>query len=233
MNGPTSPIELVEIVAAALDDLCDQLVFVGGAITGLLLTDPAAPSTSSTKDVDVIVSVTTRAEYLSVLGDRMRALSFREDIEEDAPMCRWRLGSSGIKLDLMPTDPTILGFSNRWFPEAFRTAQPCELPSGTTVRVVTGPYFLATKLEAFRSRGGDDYFGSKDIEDLVAVLHGRQEIVEEVRSGSHDVREYLADHAKILLRTSEFEASLSGHLPGEDTTRVTRRLAQIIELAPL
>lgn len=87
----TSPIELVEIVAAKLESLREEVVFVGGAITGLLLTDPAAPSPSSTKDVDVIVSVTTQSAYLGVLTSRMRELGFHEDDDEDAPICRWRL----------------------------------------------------------------------------------------------------------------------------------------------
>lgn len=160
----------------------------------------------------------------------MRALGFREDLDEDAPICRWKL-ANGIKLDLMPTDPSILGFSNRWFPDALRTAQPYELPSGITIRIVTGPYFLATKIEAFRSRGGGDYIASKDIEDLVAVLHGREEIVDEVCGASSEVQHYLAEQADELLQSYSFKESLSGHLPGEDTTLVTQRLAQIVESA--
>lgn len=229
MTRAITPIELVEIVAAALQDLRGELVFVGGAITGLLLTDPAAPSTSSTKDVDVIVSVTTRTEYLDVLSHRMRALRFREDTDEDAPICRWRL--DGIKLDLMPTDPLILGFSNRWFPEAFRNAQPHELPSGITIKVVTGPHFLATKFEAFHSRGDGDYMASKDMEDSIAVLHGRQEIVGEIAGAAVEVREYLGERADELLQNHGFEAALAGHLPGEDTTRVIRRLQRIMAAA--
>jgi hypothetical protein len=186
-----TPLALVEVVAEALHGLCGELVFVGGAITGLLLTDPAARPPSATKDVDVIVSVTTRTEYLGSLSERMRALGFREDTSEDAPLCRWRW-RDGIKLDLMPTDPTILGFSNRWFADAFIHARRCGLPSGKSIRVVTAPHFIATKLEAFLSRGGGDYMGSKDIEDLVAVLHGREEIVTDVLAASAELRAYLS-----------------------------------------
>lgn len=162
----------------------------------------------------------------------MRSLGFREDPEEDAPICRW-LFPSAIKLDLMPTDPSILGFTNRWFADALRTAQPHKLPSGTRIRIVTAPYFLATKIEAFHSRGSGDYMGSTDIEDLVAVLHGREEIVEEVRAAEYEVRRYLEEQAYVLLQTHEFVEALCGHLPGEDTTRVTDRLARISgEFAP-
>lgn len=226
MTRPITPLELVELVAVELAELRTEVVFVGGAITGLLLTDPAAPSVSSTKDVDVIISVTTRSEYLERLSRRMSALGFHNDDEEDAPICRWRL-RDGIKLDLMPTRPDIIGFSNRWFPAAFEHAQPRQVSDALTIRVVTAPYFVATKLEAFESRGKGDYMGSKDIEDVCAVLHGRAELVEEVAACAEDLRTYLADQARALLSDPEFLQSLEGHLPGENLELVTRRLAQI------
>lgn len=108
-----TPIELIEIVAGDLGAMCDDVVFVGGAIVGLLITDPAAPPISATKDVDIIVSVTSNYAYSQQLGERLRRLGFSEDSEEGAPLCRWRR-RDGIKLDVMPTDPGILGFSNRW-----------------------------------------------------------------------------------------------------------------------
>jgi hypothetical protein len=225
----TTPTQLVEIVAQALAPIGQDLVFVGGAITGFLLTDPIAPAPSSTKDVDVIVSVTTAFEYLDDLSQRMRAAGFREDTDEDAPICRWRL-RDGIKLDLMPTDPRVLGFANRWFPEAFETAQPHRLTTGLTIRIVTAPMFLATKLEAFGSRGNHDYAASKDIEDIVAVIHGREETVAEAGQASAEVRRYLAEQAAALLVNPAFAEALAGHLPGEDITRVPRRLARLADL---
>jgi hypothetical protein len=226
MSPSITPLALVELVALALHDLRSEVVFAGGAITGLLITDPAAPRVSTTKDVDVIISVTTRAEYLDGLGRRMRALGFCEDDEEDAPMCRWRM-RDGIKLDLMPTRPEVLGFSNRWFPEAFEHARTHTLNESSTIKLITAPYFLATKLEAFGSRGNGDYMGSKDIEDICAVLHGREEIVAEVAESSAKLREYLAEHARRLLQDAAFEQSLAGHLPGEDLMVVRDRLAKI------
>lgn len=229
MTDRITPIAMVELVADALRDVCDELVFVGGAITGLLITDSAALPPSSTKDVDVIVSVTTRTDYLGRLSDRMRDLGFHEDTSEDAPICRWRW-RDGIKLDLMPTDPSILGFTNRWFADAFVHARPCSLPSGKNIRVVTAPHFIATKLEAFRSRGAGDYMGSKDIEDLAAVLHGREEIMADMLTASAELRVYLCEQATELLGSRAFRQSLEGHLPGEDTTLVTQRLERIVAL---
>jgi predicted nucleotidyltransferase len=131
----------------------------------------------------------------------------------------------------MPTDPRILGFANRWFPEAFETAQPHRLANGLTIRIVTAPLLLATKLEAFSSRGNHDYAASKDMEDIVAVIHGREEVVDEANEASADVRRYLAEQAAALLANPAFAEALAGHLPGEDITRVPRRLAGLAERA--
>ena len=37
--------------------VADEMVFLGGCATGLLITDPAAPSVRVTMDVDVITEV--------------------------------------------------------------------------------------------------------------------------------------------------------------------------------
>ena len=84
-----------------------------------------------------------------------------------------------MKLDVMPTDETILGFSNRWYKPAIEAAAVVAL-DGFELRVVTTPYFIGTKLEAFRGRGKEDFYASSDLEDIITVLDGRPTVVEEV-----------------------------------------------------
>lgn len=48
-------LEILELAVAQLGPLVDDMVFVGGCATGLLLTDLAAPPIRQTRDVDVIV----------------------------------------------------------------------------------------------------------------------------------------------------------------------------------
>lgn len=50
-------IERLCLVASRLGPLREQVVFLGGATTALLVTDPAAPAPRPTKDVDVIIEV--------------------------------------------------------------------------------------------------------------------------------------------------------------------------------
>lgn len=71
----------------------------------------------------------------------------------------------------MPTDATVLVFSNRWYPAAIDRAETFHI-AGHNVRVVTPALFIATKLEAFHERGGNDVFASHDIEDIIAVVPG-------------------------------------------------------------
>ena len=56
-------VELLELAAATLGELVDEVVFVGGATVTLWITDPGAPPVRPTKDVDVVVEVTTRSEF--------------------------------------------------------------------------------------------------------------------------------------------------------------------------
>lgn len=60
-NDPN--IAMLELAARGLGPLTDDVVFLGGCATGLLITDPAVPPTRETKDVDVIVEISTRQDY--------------------------------------------------------------------------------------------------------------------------------------------------------------------------
>ncbi len=127
------------------------------------------------------------AKY-TALADRLRALGLREDVTPGAPLCRWRHGH--LIVDVMPTDATLLGLSNRWYTAAVETAQPLGI-TGHAVRVVTSALFIATKMEAFHGRGGDDVVTSHDLEAIIAVVDGRSEIVDDVAASSSDVRGWL------------------------------------------
>jgi predicted nucleotidyltransferase len=207
-----------------LGELCDEMVFLGGCTTGLLITDQASPPVRETKDIDVIVEVTTRAEYYK-LSESLRELGFKEDQSEGAPLCRWVM--EGVILDVMPTDSEILGFSNIWYATAMKEAVEISLPNAKRIKVVTAPYFLATKLEAFAGRGNGDYLLSHDLEDLISVVDGRPEIIEEVRQTNEDVKTYLAEKFKLLLDDSRFIEALPGKVPGDESSQ--SRIPVIIE----
>jgi hypothetical protein len=185
------------------------LVFVGGSTTALLITDKAAPDVRPTYDVDAIAEISSYAAYAN-FSERLRKCGFAEDAGEGAPLCRWRQKST--ILDVMPLDEKILGFSNRWYKPAMDSALVHELEPHLRLRVVTGIYFCATKLEAFAGRGKFDYQASHDLEDLIGVADGRAELVDEIVAGPKDVRAYIATEITKLLATPAFVDALPGYL---------------------
>ena len=144
-------LEILVLTVDLLGHLADEMVFLGGCATGLLITDTAALPIRVTRDVDALVQVVSRADYYQ-LSEKLRAQGFTEDMSEDAPICRWV--AEGVILDVMPMDSTILGFGNKWYASATKNAESVQLPSGKNIRMVSAPYFLITKLEAFDGRGG-------------------------------------------------------------------------------
>jgi hypothetical protein len=145
LNAQNPNIENVERIAVALNALRDDVILVGGCACGLLLSDAAAAPARVTYDVDLVAQVIGVAGYHQ-LEKQFSKLGFKRDsIAADAPICRWLF--DGIEVDLMPSDPTILGFSNPWYPLAIQTAQLHTLPSGITLRVIAAPAFMATKFE--------------------------------------------------------------------------------------
>src|SRR2546425_965703 len=124
-------LELLIVAAKLLRPVLDDLVFVGGCATGLLVTDEAAAEVRPTFDVDAIAEITSYVEY-TTFGERLHKLGFTEDASEGAPIYRWQQGE--IKLDLMPLDEKILGFSNRWYKAAMDSAQEFEIELAASLR---------------------------------------------------------------------------------------------------
>ncbi len=223
----------VELIARALGGLREQLVFVGGCAVDLLLTDAAAAPSRVTYDVDLVAQVTALPDYHK-LEEAFVELGFKRDVSKAAPICRWRFGN--LEVDLMPTDTRILGFSNRWYPLAMESAQVITLPSGTTIRLIAAPVFVATKLEAFADRGQADFLGSHDLEDIVNVLDGRPEIVEEITASPVELQRYLADRCEALRANPKFMDAVHGMIfpdesHAERVRSLTEKLRQIAQAA--
>lgn len=207
---PDASLYLLEEAAAKLDTLLERIVFVGGSTLGLLIADSGAAPVRPTIDVDVIVEITTYPEYVHMFSPKLKACGFREDTREGAPICRWICDD--LILDVMPLNEEVLGFSNQWYRGAFQEAQRVTLPSGKLIQAITAPFFLATKIEAFRGRGKRDYHESRDLEDFVSVVDGRNSIVEELFSAPLDLRAFLAKAAGELLTENRFQDALPGYL---------------------
>ncbi len=222
--GHEANVALLREVVVKLGALADSLVFVGGCATGLLVTAVRAQAVRATVDVDTVARIETIGDYHAI-ERRLEQQGFARDHSPDAPICRWVAGR--LHLDVMPSNPRVLGFSNRWYPLAIETAQPYALPDACSIRLVTAPIFVATKLEAFRDRGRGDFVASHDLEDIVTVIDGRAELIGEVASAPDALRTYLRDVLGPLVTNDRFLTALAGHLPGDGASQ--GRLPLVIE----
>ena len=236
-NNPN--LAILELVARALGPVCDDVIFVGGCATGLLLTQERPDRIRITEDVDIVAQALTVHDYHAI-EKRVRAQGFNNDMRPDAPICRWVY--KNVTLDLMPTVKDILGFANRWYPLALKTAQLVTLPSGKTIKLIAAPVFIGTKLEAFKDRGKDvngkpDFLGSHDLEDIITVIDRRLGLLGECRAAAPELRAYLATEFKALFANPEFEQALAGHLPGDAfsqqrVTPLAKALRELSKLSP-
>ena len=164
-----SNIERLQEVAEGLDELNERVTYVGGSITGLYAQDNAVAAPRPTKDVDCVVeyfSFQEKEEFERQLRDK----HFREDIDEDSPICRWLYKQ--YEVDIMPSDDRYFHFTNRWYKPGIKRRESYTLPNGRTIYIMPMLLFIATKLEAIPSRGGEDLRGSRDFEDIVYVMNG-------------------------------------------------------------
>lgn len=194
-------------IAEALGELRERVVFVGGAVAGLLVTDPLADGIRATRDVDAIVNANWVAFHR--MEEAVAARGFRRDAGSDV-IRRWVHKDSGVLFDLMPVHPDVLGFSNRWYPYACETAERVALGPGLTLRMINAVAFVATKLEAFAGRGGGAFLSSHDIEDVLNIVDGREELTNEMVTAPPELHQAVAEAFQRLLSDPDFANVLPG-----------------------
>lgn len=212
---------LKQVAEALGTDLRAKMAFVGGCTTALYLSDEfTLEQVRHTDDVDIIVHVMGRADFYT-LQDTLRKSGFKISMPDPGetvpPVCAMQLGE--LRVDFMPDDQDILGFTNRWYQQALSTATHYELEPGLTINLVDPVYFVATKLEAWKGRGNGDALSSHDIEDILNVVDGRPELVAEIAAGPAEVKAYIADEIRTLLEDDHFEyavASQAGNSEREE-----------------
>lgn len=190
-------VAMLETVSKALGELCDEVVFVGGATVGLYIDDVASPPPRPSDDIDCVVEITTQKEYRE-FEKKLRARGFRDPVHDDSPpICRKYCGD--IKVDIMPMDESVLGFSNKWYREAIKHKKRIGLPSGGEIWVLSVTYFLVTKLAAFANRGESDIRLSQDIEDICSLFEGCTHLKDEVLSAPQTAKSFVREELSRIL----------------------------------
>ncbi len=207
----------LRVIAEGLGELCGDVVFVGGSVAELYADDPAATEIRPTMDVDCVIELATYGS-LQEFESLLRKRGFVNDIESGV-ICRWKY--NGEIVDIMPDRDSILGFSNQWYGPGFQHRIVFELPDGFAVHILPPLYYLATKIEAIRGRGGDDLRLSHDFEDLIYVLNNRQDIVSlfDVEENK-TLAEYISSWASEMLNRKNCREEIECMLPYGDYDRV-------------
>lgn len=198
-------------LAARLQGFPYEFAFLGGSVLSLLITDPKADAIRVTKDIDIMASVRSRKDF-HIAERILEGLGFKHDLSDGAPICRWIWG--GITVDILPIREEVLGWDSKWFPEALEAAIPLTR-SNETFKVISAPYFVALKLEAFEQRGHSDFLTSTDFEDVICLFNGRDTLIEEILS-IPKLAKMLAAKFTQYLQSNDLETAIEGFVITED-----------------
>lgn len=185
----------IKAVAHELNTLHEKVVFIGGATVSLYADRPVL-EIRPTDDVDVIIEILNyrgRAD----LEERLMRIGFTNDIDSGIV---YRYKIRGIVVDVMPTDDPSIGFLNKWYQAGFENSIVYRIDDHCTINILDTPYFLATKLEAFKGRGKNDGRTSQDFEDIVFVLENRVSIWHELNALEGEISRYLKKEFSELVK---------------------------------
>ena len=128
----------------------------------------------------------------------------------------------------MPTDASVIGFTNRWYADGFKNAISIKLDD-CLIKIFSLPYFIASKIEAFKSRGKNNYLYSTDFEDIVYVLENNSNIITLVNDSPIDVKNYLIKSFSEFRQDYLFEEGLSAHLEPNTKEQQILRIKAIVK----
>lgn len=213
-----SNIERLQAIAEGLEELNERVTYVGGSVTGLYAQDKAVVAPRPTKDVDCVV------EYFSFqekerFEQLLREKDFREDWDEDAPLCRWLYKQ--LEVDIMPSDERYFHFTNRWYKPGIKSRESYTLPNGRTIYIMPLLHFIASKLEAIPDRGGlEDLRGSQDFEDIVYVLNACPDFMERYENeGNPELKQYITEQFSAFAVRPNIMEEIECALPSGDENR--------------
>ena len=213
-------------VAVALGALNKDVVYVGGAMVSLYIDDPAAEDVRPTKDIDITLEIANVGE-LEKLRVALEDKGFVQSAEDDV-ICRFRLKE--IKVDVMSTTEVGWAPANPWFESGFENSITIEIEN-VEIRILTLPYFLATKFAAFEGRGGRDPRMSHDFEDIVYLLNYTSNFREQIQESDPEVQQFLKEQFAAIRDKANMQEAIIANLYHEDQqVRFDRIMNEIKEL---
>jgi predicted nucleotidyltransferase len=207
MKNATINRGVIKKIARALDELNEQVIYVGGATVGLYINDPAADDVRPTKDVDISLSIATIGELEQIRAELIKK-GFTQSAEDNV-ICRFRYDD--VKVDVMNTKAIAWAPANPWFAPGFVLRETIEIED-QTIQILPLPYFLATKFAAYTSRGGKEPRTSHDFEDIIYVLDNRTDLAEQLLKSPEDVKPFIKKELESMLADKSKQEAISGNL---------------------
>lgn len=207
MINTTINLGIIKKIATALGDLNERVVYVGGAVVSLYADDPAADDVRPTKDLDISLEISSASE-LEKLREQLTAKGFVQKTDSKV-ICRFWYEE--VMVDVMATEEIGWAPANEWFAPGFQYLVEHEV-EGTTIKLLSLPFFLASKFAAYNNRGKNDARTSKDFEDIVYLLNNNINLGEEILAAPQGVREYLKSELLKITDDANLQEAIRAHL---------------------
>lgn len=223
-------IDRIQLIANALEELNEKVVFVGGSVVQLYVDDPSLTDVRPTMDVDCISHLDSFLDFYG-FEEMLRKKGFINDQTPGAPICRWKYQDETV--DIMPDNEKILGFGNPWYKRAISSKRKVKLPNGKEIYILDDPYFLATKIEALKGRGGLDWRLSHDFEDIVYLLNYTTELESKIIDADPELKNFITTEFKVIGQHNNIKEEILCALSSwdmEDATIILDKIRRITQL---
>ncbi len=206
LKNQTINLKVVEKVANGLGDLNNEVLYIGGAVVGLYVTDVGAEQPRPTKDVDITVQVSSYSEMEKLRED----LATKGIYPASGETIMYRYTFDGILIDFIPFEDTPLGPTNIWLKPGFDKSRTITI-GDQLIRILPVNYYLATKWEAFKDRGSDPRM-SHDFEDIIYVVDNNKELVKEVAKSEEKLLNGLKEITSFILNHKSSKEIVECHI---------------------
>ncbi|MFT6202795.1 MAG: hypothetical protein ACI9V1_001126 [Spirosomataceae bacterium] len=216
----------LQVIAKALEEVVEKVIFVGGAVVELYCDDPAKEESRPTDDIDVVVELISYSKF-AYLEDKLRAAGFANETNSGV-ICRYVYHD--IIVDIMPTSGEVLGFTNKWYEVGAKNTTPLTLSNGQNITLFQLLYFIGSKFEALKSkRHGSDYRLNSDFEDIIYLFNNRTTIENDITSAESNIKDYIIEQIILLCKRPFITDEISANLDFSNRENRKNRILNIWE----
>jgi len=104
----------------------------------------------------------------------------------------------------------------------------------TKIFIFPPEYYLASKFEAHKNRGGNDLRQSHDFEDIIYILDNCPDILYDITNSNTSIKAYLKEECQCLLNNDNIIEGIESTLPyGSDSKRIVMIEKRIKDIADI